>query len=112
MTWPENIVIMRRGENPLVVCRRIEKMADEINAHYLPPGVKLVMYYDRTALMDRTLHTVRKNMLEGIALVLTVLCPVSGPGQLALRPGGGAGRARFAAGRLSCCWICAAFRPT
>jgi cobalt-zinc-cadmium resistance protein CzcA len=33
----------------------------------------LVMYYDRTALMDRTLHTVRHNMIEGIALVLVVL---------------------------------------
>ena len=56
---PEDIVVMRRGENPLEVCERIEKMADEINEHYLPPGVKLVTYYDRTGLTDRTLHTVR-----------------------------------------------------
>ena len=39
---PEDIVVMRRGENPLEVCQRIEKMADQINEHYLPPGVKLV----------------------------------------------------------------------
>jgi cobalt-zinc-cadmium resistance protein CzcA len=69
---PENIVIMRRGENPTVVCRRVEQMYNEINAHFLPPGVKLVMYYDRTALVERTVHTVHKNLLEGIALVLTV----------------------------------------
>jgi cobalt-zinc-cadmium resistance protein CzcA len=69
---PENIVIMRRGENPTVVCQRVEQMYNEINAHYLPPGVKLVMYYDRTALVDRTVHTVHKNLFEGIALVLTV----------------------------------------
>ncbi len=69
----EGIVIMRRGENAMAVCRRVEKMAEEINARYLPPGVRLVMYYDRTALMDRTLHTVRHNMIEGIALVLIVL---------------------------------------
>jgi cobalt-zinc-cadmium resistance protein CzcA len=70
---PEGIVIMRRGENPLEVCRRVEKMADEINRRYLPPGVRLVMYYDRTGLTERTLHTVRHNVLEGIGLVILVL---------------------------------------
>jgi heavy metal efflux system protein len=69
---PENIVIMRRGDNPTVVCQRVEQMFKEINEQYLPPGVKLVMYYDRTALVDRTVHTVHKNLLEGIALVMTV----------------------------------------
>jgi len=70
---PEGIVVMRRGENPLEVCGRIEKMADQINEKYLPPGVRLVEYYDRTGLTERTLHTVRHNMLEGIGLVLLVL---------------------------------------
>jgi cobalt-zinc-cadmium resistance protein CzcA len=70
---PENIVVMRRGENPIEVCQRIEKMADKINAQYLPPGVKLVPYYDRTALTKRTLDTVRHNVIEGIFLVLLVL---------------------------------------
>jgi cobalt-zinc-cadmium resistance protein CzcA len=69
---PENIVIMRRGENPTVVCERVKQMFDDLNEHYLPPGVKLVMYYDRTALVDRTVHTVHKNLAEGVALVLTV----------------------------------------
>jgi cobalt-zinc-cadmium resistance protein CzcA len=69
----EGIVIMRRGENPVDVCQRVVRMADEINAHYLPAGVKLVMYYDRTALVSRALHTVRHNVLEGIALVMLVL---------------------------------------
>lgn len=78
----EGIVIMRRGENPVVVCQNVEKMAAEINAHYLPPGVKLVMYYDRTALVDRTLHTVRKNVLEGVGLVLLVLILFLGLGNI------------------------------
>jgi cobalt-zinc-cadmium resistance protein CzcA len=69
----EGIVLMRRGENPLEVCGRIEKMAQEINDRYLPPGVKLAVYYDRTGLTERTLHTVRQNMIEGIGLVLLVL---------------------------------------
>jgi heavy metal efflux system protein len=70
---PEDIIVMRRGENPLEVCKRIENMADQVNERYLPPGVKLVEYYDRTGLTERTLHTVGHNMVEGIALVLFVL---------------------------------------
>ena len=69
---PENIVIMRRGDNPTLVCQRVEQMFKEINDNYLPPGVKLVMYYDRTALVDRTVHTVHKNLLEGVCLVMAV----------------------------------------
>lgn len=76
----EGIVIMRRGENAMEVCKRVEKMAAEINEHYLPPGVRLEMYYDRTALMDRTLHTVGHNMIEGIVLVLIVLTMFLGLG--------------------------------
>jgi cobalt-zinc-cadmium resistance protein CzcA len=69
----EGIVIMRKGENPVAVCQRVEAMAAQINAHYLPPGVRLAMYYDRTALVDRSLHTVRHNVIEGILLVMLVL---------------------------------------
>jgi len=72
----EDIIVMRRGENPLQVCARIEKMADEINERYLPPGVKLVPYYDRTGLTERTLHTVGHNMIEGIALVAAGAVPL------------------------------------
>jgi cobalt-zinc-cadmium resistance protein CzcA len=70
---PEDIIVMRKGENPLEVCKRIENMAEQVNERYLPPGVKLVEYYDRTGLTERTLHTVGHNMIEGIALVLFVL---------------------------------------
>src|SRR5580693_7808866 len=70
---PEDIIVMRKGENPLEVCKRIGDMADQINERYLPPGVKAVTYYDRTGLTERTLHTVGHNMVEGIALVLLVL---------------------------------------
>jgi cobalt-zinc-cadmium resistance protein CzcA len=69
----EDIIVMRKGDNPLEVCKRIENMAAQINERYLPPGVRLVEYYDRTGLTERTLHTVGHNMIEGIALVLFVL---------------------------------------
>jgi len=67
------IVIMRRGENALEVLRSVRAKVDEINRDYLPAGVKLVPHYDRTDLTERTLHTARKNMIEGISLVLLVL---------------------------------------
>jgi cobalt-zinc-cadmium resistance protein CzcA len=67
------IVIMRRGENALEVLKRVRAKVEEINRDYLPAGVKLVPHYDRTDLTQRTLHTARKNMLEGITLVLLVL---------------------------------------
>ena len=69
----EGIVILRRGENALEVLQRVRAKVADINAHYLPAGVRLVTYYDRTDLIQRTLHTVRKNMIEGISLVLLVL---------------------------------------
>jgi cobalt-zinc-cadmium resistance protein CzcA len=69
----EGIVILRRAENALEVLKRVRAKVEDINAHYLPAGVRLVPYYDRTDLIQRTLHTVRKNMIEGISLVLLVL---------------------------------------
>ena len=69
----EGIVILRRGENALEVLKSVRAKAADINEHYLPAGVKLVTYYDRTDLIQRTLHTVRHNLIEGISLVLLVL---------------------------------------
>src|SRR6516162_9273748 len=69
----QGIVIMRRGENPRDVLDGIHAMVKQINEHYLPAGVTLVAHYDRTELIHRTLHTVRKNMIEGILLVVLVL---------------------------------------
>ena len=69
----QGIVIMRRGENPRTVLDGIHAKVEEINEHYLPAGIRMVPHYDRTELIHRTLHTVRKNMLEGIGLVVLVL---------------------------------------
>ena len=69
----QGIVLLRKGENALEVLERVRAKVAEINAGGLPPGVKVVPHYDRTALIDRTLHTVRKNMAEGIGFVLVVL---------------------------------------
>jgi cobalt-zinc-cadmium resistance protein CzcA len=69
----EGTVLSRRGANALDVLKLVEAKAAQINKNYLPPDVRLVTYYDRTELIDRTLHTVSHNMIEGILLVLAVL---------------------------------------
>ena len=69
----QGIVLLRKGENALAVLEKVREKVDEINRTGLPPGVKIVPHYDRTALIHRTLTTVRRNMAEGIGLVLLVL---------------------------------------
>src|SRR5712692_8595417 len=69
----EGIVLMRRGENPSEVLRGIHEAVAELNASGLPPGVKMVTIYDRTDLVDNTLHTVTHTLLEGLVIVLAVL---------------------------------------
>ena len=67
------IVIMRKGENPSVVLKGVKEKIAALNAKGLPKGVQIVPYYDRTWLMDKTLTTVFKNLLEGALLVALVL---------------------------------------
>ncbi len=69
----QGIVLLRKGENALEVLQRVLAKVDEINAHDLPNGIRVVPHYNRTELIQRTLHTVRHNMVEGIVLVLVVL---------------------------------------
>jgi heavy metal efflux system protein len=69
----EGIVLMRRGENPSEVLRGIHDAVDELNAGGLPDGVRIVPIYDRTDLVDNTLHTVSHTLLEGLVIVVTVL---------------------------------------
>src|SRR5574343_1942839 len=67
------IVVMRKGENPSVVLKGVKDKIREINERALPPGVQVVPFYDRTWLMDKTLTTVFRNLVEGAVLVSLVL---------------------------------------
>jgi cobalt-zinc-cadmium resistance protein CzcA len=69
----EGIVLMRRGENPSEVLRGIKAAVNDLNASALPPGIHLTPIYDRTELVDNTLHTVSHTLLEGLGIVITVL---------------------------------------
>jgi cobalt-zinc-cadmium resistance protein CzcA len=67
------IVVMRKGENPSEVLKALKARIELLNSSILPKGVKLVSYYDRTWLINTTLHTVFKNLAEGAMLVTFVL---------------------------------------
>ncbi len=67
------IVIMRKGENPSQVLKGVKEKLEQINQRVLPPGVKIVPFYDRTWLMGKTLATVFRNLVEGALLVSLVL---------------------------------------
>lgn len=67
------IVLMRKGENPSGVLSAVKERIDALNASVLPKGVQIIPYYDRSLLINTTLHTVFKNLLEGAILVTIVL---------------------------------------
>jgi heavy metal efflux system protein len=67
------IVLMRKGENPSEVLTAIKSAVQTINATGLPPPIRIVPFYDRTTLIETTLHTVFRNLLEGALLVGIVL---------------------------------------
>jgi heavy metal efflux system protein len=60
------------GGNSRTVAQAVGKKLEEANRS-LPEGVTVKPFYDRTALVDRTIETVRNNLLEGAALVIAVL---------------------------------------
>ncbi len=65
-------VLMLTGENPRVVAQATAERLEQITAS-LPDGVIAHPLYDRTALVDRTISTVEKNLVEGALLVIIVL---------------------------------------
>jgi len=70
-------VFMLMGENSRVVARAAADELAEINRS-LPPGLRLDAVYDRTTLVDKTIATVRTNLVEGAILVIVVLFALLG----------------------------------
>jgi heavy metal efflux system protein len=69
----EGIVLLRKGENPAKVLDAIHAKVEQLNGGVLPVGVRVVPFYDRTKLVQTTLHTVLGNLAEGAALVTLVV---------------------------------------
>jgi cobalt-zinc-cadmium resistance protein CzcA len=65
-------VLMLAGENSRIVAQAAAASLQEA-AKALPPGVVATPVYDRTELVERAIHTVEKNLVEGALLVIVVL---------------------------------------
>ena len=65
-------VFMLVGENSRTVASAVGEKLEEIKAG-LPEGITATAVYDRTGLVDKTLQTVQKNLLEGALLVIVIL---------------------------------------
>jgi Cu(I)/Ag(I) efflux system membrane protein CusA/SilA len=59
------VILMRYGETPLEVTRRIKQKIQELQVG-LPPGIRIVPFYDRTPLIEGAVYTVTATLSEAI----------------------------------------------
>ncbi len=64
--------MMLMGENSQEVAQRVAAKLEIVNDS-LPEGVHATPVYDRTSLVERTIKTVEKNLVEGALLVIVIL---------------------------------------
>lgn len=69
----QGIVLLLKNENSANVLDEIHIAIDELNNGLLPDDVHIHTVLDRTDLIDNTLSTVSRTMLEGIGLVIVIL---------------------------------------
>jgi cobalt-zinc-cadmium resistance protein CzcA len=69
----QGMVQLLRYENPSRVLELIDQAVDDLNNNVLPESVKIHTFYDRTELVDSTLHTISHTLLFGILLVIGIL---------------------------------------
>jgi cobalt-zinc-cadmium resistance protein CzcA len=74
---------MLMGENSRTVSRRVHDRMKDV-ARTLPDGVTATTVYNRTDLVDATIDTVKKNLLEGAVLVVVILFALLGNFRAAL----------------------------
>jgi cobalt-zinc-cadmium resistance protein CzcA len=68
------IVLMLRGESGKDTVAGIKKKVEEINRNnILPGGLKIKPFYDRTDLVEKSVNTVAKALLEGMILLVIIL---------------------------------------
>ncbi|WP_461789442.1 CusA/CzcA family heavy metal efflux RND transporter [Pedobacter sp.] len=66
------IVMMLKGANANNVVKQVKGKIERINKT-LPEGVTIEAFLDRSALVDRAMSTVAKNLIEGALIVIFVL---------------------------------------
>src|SRR5207247_8132825 len=65
------VVVARYGVSTVDVIRRVKEKITALQAG-LPPGVRIVSFYDRSALIDRAVHTLKRSLVEE-AIVVTIV---------------------------------------
>ena len=71
------VVLMRYGENPLEVTRRIKEKITTLHAG-LPEGVRIIPFYDRTPLIHKALETVSGTVKEELIVCTLAILLVMG----------------------------------
>ncbi|RME05842.1 MAG: efflux RND transporter permease subunit, partial [Bacteroidetes bacterium] len=66
------IVMMLKGENAANVIQRVKERLAQVEQS-LPEGVEIITFLDREKLVNRTIATVRNNLIEGALIVIFVL---------------------------------------
>ncbi len=66
------VAMMLLGENSRLVSQRVHEKTAEVQKR-LPEGIIIETIYNRTELVDRTIYTVEKNLVEGALLVIVIL---------------------------------------
>ncbi|MDD3581979.1 MAG: efflux RND transporter permease subunit, partial [Desulfobacca sp.] len=66
------IVVMRFGENAQAVINRVKQKLEDLKSG-LPPGVRVVMAYDRSTLIQRCLNTLKEALTEEV-LIVALIC--------------------------------------
>ncbi|MBD2715625.1 efflux RND transporter permease subunit [Microvirga sp. STR05] len=66
------IVLMLKGASSEQTIKGVKARVADIQKS-LPPGVEVLPFLDRTKLIDKAIHTVSKNLLEGGLIVVAVL---------------------------------------
>jgi Cu(I)/Ag(I) efflux system membrane protein CusA/SilA len=69
------IVVVRFGEDVYGVLRRVKQAIDEKVRPSLPPGVDLVVTYDRSPLIEHAVATLREKLIEESGIV-SLVCAV------------------------------------
>ncbi|HLW33451.1 MAG TPA: CusA/CzcA family heavy metal efflux RND transporter [Aequorivita sp.] len=69
----QGIVVMLRGENPDEVISKVKEKIADLNERILPNDVLIEPFIDRTDLVEATVSTVSKNLVEGILLVSLIV---------------------------------------
>ncbi len=71
------VVLMRYGENPLEVTRRVKEKITTLQAG-LPEGVRIVPFYDRTPLIHKAIETVSGTVKEELIVCTIAILLVMG----------------------------------